>query len=157
LKVHYRLGIAVVLVMYAIQCVVLLAVAFSPILAIVELFVGAYIVGRFLTTIWRRIATHDDSIEISGFFLGGHKAVVSAEDLVSIRFHSSQQAAWGRPSFDIGVFELHAQTSPNYYPIARFGWSGNRELFRVIASMVDASPITLDHRTQKMLNKAAGV
>jgi hypothetical protein len=129
----------------------------SPGVAIAEILVGAYLAGNFFKAIWRRIRTYDDVIEISGFFFGARKAVISPSDLVSVRYRPVQQAAWGLPAFDFAIFELHGQTSPNYYPIPRYGWSANRELFRAVAAMVDASPVTLDERTNKKLRAAAGL
>ena len=154
---HYRTGLAILVVVYALQCVGVLQLDFSPGAAIAESFVGLLIAGRVLTTTWRRVITGEGSITLAGFFIGYPRATISAADLVSIRYRAIQQAVWGRPAFEFALFELHGQTSPNYFPISRFGWSANRLMFREILEIVENSSAQVDERTLSKLRSAAGL
>jgi hypothetical protein len=154
---HYRVGLCVILLVYVVQCVVVLLVGFGPGAAIIEFLVGALVLGRFLTAVWRRVESQDGSIAISGYFIGDHGATITAEQLVSIRYRPIQQQAWGRPSFEVAIFEVHGQASPNYYPIARYGWSANERLFRDIVNIVEMSSAQVDPHTHAKLRIAAGI
>ena len=151
---HFRLANAIIVTVFALQCAVFLWLTFSPVLALVELLVGIFVASAYLPALFQRVVTGEGSITLSGFFIGGRKATAEASDLVSIRFHRFfYEPRGGWPS--IAVFEFHAQTSPNYYLIPRFGWSDNRELFRVMAGLAAESPIALNQHTQRVLDAAA--
>jgi hypothetical protein len=150
---HFRLANAIILPIFALQCAVLLWLTFSPELALIDFLVGAVVASSCVPTLFQRVVTTESSMTLSGFSVGGCEATAQASDLVPIRFHLVHFAARTWPS--VAVFEFHAQTSPNYYLIPRFGWSNNRELFRVIADMAAQSPLSLNPRTQRALTTAA--
>ncbi len=151
---HFRTGTALVLAAYVVQGCALLLAAFSPGLLIVEILIGALLLP-YVGNLARRITLVDDHLEISGFFLGGQPEQISAADLVSIRYFYVHQQLPGRPSWDISIFELHAQNSRYYYPIPSWGWSRNRSLFVHLNEMIAQSSLSVDARTQRALDAAS--